>query len=212
MFLDEIGELPAEVQVKLLRVLEERRIERLGSPLPVEVDVRIIAATHRDLEHCVAVGSFREDLYYRLNVFPIRVPPLRERLEDVPLLAWRFVDEFSRAFGKRIDAIAPESLATLARHSWPGNIRELRNVIERAMITATGPCLSIPPPAATRAAAAHSSRLEDVEREHIRGVLESTGWRIRGTSGAAVQLGLKPTTLETRLHKLGLKRPAIRRA
>jgi transcriptional regulator with GAF, ATPase, and Fis domain len=207
IFLDEIGDLPPEVQVKLLRVLEEGQIERLGSPLPIHVDVRIIAATHRNLEQRVAEGTFREDLYYRLNVFPIRMPPLRERSEDIPLLAWRFVDEFSKLFGKRIEAIAPESLAALARHSWPGNIRELRNVVERAMITATGPCLTIPAPPASRAAAAHSSRLVDVEREHIRSVLEGTGWRIRGANGAAAILGLKPTTLETRLGKLGLKRP-----
>ena len=208
IFLDEIGDLPADVQVKLLRVLEEGQIERLGSPEAVSVDARIIAATHCNLEQRVAEGTFREDLYYRLNVFPIRVPPLRERLEDIPLLAWRFVDEFSKAFGKRIDEIAPESLAALRRHTWPGNIRELRNVIERAMITATVPRLTVAPPQITRAVASHSPRLIDVEREHIRGVLESTGWRIRGAGGAADKLGLKPTTLETRLQKLGLKRPA----
>jgi formate hydrogenlyase transcriptional activator len=212
IFLDEIGDLLPDVQVKLLRVLEDGHFERLGNPQPLKVDCRIIAATHRNLEKLVAEGAFREDLYYRLNVFPIRVPPLRERLEDIPLLAWRFIDEFSRAFGKRIESVAPESLAALARHSWPGNIRELRNVVERAMITATGAALTIALPSKPRKAATHSSRLVDVEREHIRSVLDSTSWRIRGSGGAAEQLGLKPTTLETRLQKLGLKRPVLRLA
>ena len=140
IFLDEIGELPAEVQVKLLRVLEERQIERLGSPKPIYVDVRIIAATHRNLEQKIADGSFREDLFYRLNVFPVRVPPLRERIDDIPLLVWHFVDEFSKAFHKTIDVIPRENMAALQRYSWPGNIREMRNLVERAMILATGPC------------------------------------------------------------------------
>ncbi len=210
IFLDEIGDLPPDVQVKLLRVLEDGHIERLGSPQPLKVDCRIIAATHRNLEKLVADGAFREDLYYRLNVFPIRVPPLRERLEDLPLLAWRFIDEFSRAFGKRVESVTPESLAALGRHSWPGNIRELRNVIERAMITATGGSLTIALPSKPRKATTQSSRLVDVEREHIRSVLDSTSWRIRGSGGAAEQLGLKPTTLETRMQKLGLRRPVPR--
>jgi transcriptional regulator with GAF, ATPase, and Fis domain len=206
MFLDEIGELPAEVQVKLLRVIEERHIERLGSPKPIQVDVRIIAATHRDLERQIAEGAFREDLFYRLNVFPIRVPPLRDRVDDIPLLVWRFVDEFSKAFAKRIDAISRENMAALQRYQWPGNIRELRNVVERAMIVATGPRLTIPLPTQTTATK-RSARLADVEKEHIRSVLESTGWRVRGPGGAADRLGLRPTTLETRLAKLGLRRP-----
>jgi transcriptional regulator with AAA-type ATPase domain len=134
IFLDEIGELPPEVQVKLLRVLEERQIERLGSPTPIRVDTRIIAATHRDLERRIAEGAFRDDLFYRLNVFPIQVPPLRDRVEDIPLLVWRFIEEFSKAFGKRIEAIPRENMAELQRYAWPGNIRELRNVVERAMI------------------------------------------------------------------------------
>jgi formate hydrogenlyase transcriptional activator len=207
IFLDEIGELPLDVQVKLLRVLEERQIERLGSPKAIRVDTRIIAATHRDLEQRIAEGTFREDLFYRLNVFPIQVPPLRERPEDIPLLVWRFVDEFSKAFGKRIDAIARDNLAMLQQYPWPGNIRELRNVVERAMIVADGPRLSLTLPTPTTAATRRSVRLADVEKEHIRSVLESTGWRIRGTGGAADRLGLRPTTLETRLAKLGLKRP-----
>jgi DNA-binding NtrC family response regulator len=208
IFLDEIGDLPGEVQVKLLRVLEERRIERLGSPKSLSVDVRIIAATHRDLERRIATGAFREDLFYRLNVFPIHIPALRDRAEDIPLLVWRFVIEFSRAFGKRIDSIARASMATLQQYHWPGNIRELRNVVERAMIVAAGPALTIPLPATTVPSTGPLSvRLEDVEREHIRNVLERVRWRIRGMGGAADQLGLRPTTLETRMAKLGLARP-----
>ena len=143
IFLDEIGDLPFDVQVKLLRVLEERQIERLGSPRSVGVDVRIIAATHRNLEQRIAADAFRQDLYYRLNVFPIEVPPLRERTEDIPMLVWRFVDEFSKSFGKRVDAISRENMEALQRYSWPGNIRELRNVVERAMIVAVGNNLTI---------------------------------------------------------------------
>jgi formate hydrogenlyase transcriptional activator len=208
IFLDEIGDLPAEVQVKLLRVLEERRFERLGSPKVIPVDTRIIAATHRNLEQLMVAGTFREDLYYRFNVFPIRVPALRERVEDIPLLVWHFVEELSKAFGKRIETIAKSNMEGLQRYAWPGNIRELRNVVERAMITAAGPRLTIPVPETSSAASGRSIRLIDVERTHIRRVLEGTRWRIRGVGGAAEQLGLKPTTLETRLAKLGLKRPA----
>jgi transcriptional regulator with GAF, ATPase, and Fis domain len=134
IFLDEIGDLPFEVQVKLLRVLEERQIERLGSVKSINVDTRIIAATHRSLEQRIAGGGFRADLFYRLNVFPLRVPPLRERAEDVPLLVWRFIEEFSTTFGKRIEEVPAENMAALQRYSWPGNIRELRNAVERAMI------------------------------------------------------------------------------
>ena len=207
IFLDEIGDLPPEVQVKLLRVLEERRIERLGSPQPIDVDARIVAATHQNLDQRIRSGAFREDLFYRLNVFPIEVPPLRERVEDIPLLVRKFVAEFSASFGKRIESISPDSLAALQRYSWPGNIRELRNVVERAMIVATGPRLTIAVPQGSAAATRRSARLVDVEREHISSVLESTGWRIRGAGGAAERLGLKPTTLETRMARLGLKRP-----
>jgi transcriptional regulator with GAF, ATPase, and Fis domain len=210
IFLDEIGDLPPDVQVKLLRVLEEGQIERLGSPHPVKVDTRVIAATHRNLEQRIAEGTFREDLYYRLNVFPIHVPPLRDRTEDIPLLVWRFVEEFSKSFGRHVDVISEDSLAALQQYSWPGNIRELRNVVERAMITLSGNRLTLTLPQGSAAGARRSSKLVDVEREHIRSVLESTGWRIRGAGGAADKLGLKPTTLETRLAKLGLKRPGVR--
>jgi formate hydrogenlyase transcriptional activator len=207
IFLDEIGDLPPDIQVKLLRVLEERQIERLGSPKTIHIDVRIIVATHRDLEQKVGDETFREDLFFRLNVFPIVVPPLRERIDDIPLLVWRFVAEFSMAFGKRIDTISREDMDALQRYAWPGNIRELRNVVERAMIVATGPQLTIGPPMPATPAASRSLKLTDVEREHIRSVLESTEWRIRGASGAADRLGLRPTTLETRMAKLGIVRP-----
>jgi formate hydrogenlyase transcriptional activator len=208
IFLDEIGDLPLDVQVKLLRVLEERKFERLGSPRPISVDTRIIAATHRNLEQRVAEGAFREDLYYRLNVFPIQVPPLRDRAEDIPLLVQRLVDEFSRTFGKRIETIERDTITALQRYSWPGNIRELRNVVERSMIVTTSRRLAIPLPESTSSAVARSPKLVDVEREHILAVLESSSWRIRGAGGAAARLGMKPTTLETRMAKLGLKRPA----
>jgi transcriptional regulator with GAF, ATPase, and Fis domain len=212
IFLDEIGDLPLEVQVKLLRVLEERQIERLGSPRPIRVDTRIIAATHRDLNRLIAAGTFREDLYYRLCVFPIRVPPLRERADDIPLLVRRFVEEFAIAFGKQVDSISKDDMAALQQYSWPGNIRELRNVVERAMIMGTGRRLTFPVLATPIASAGRSAKLKDVEREHIRTVIESTGWRVRGVDGAATRLGLKPTTLESRLAKLGLRRPESSRA
>jgi len=207
IFLDEIGDLPPDVQVKLLRVLEDRQIERLGSPRNIPVDVRIIAATHRRLEQRVADGSFRSDLFYRLNVFPIHVPPLRERTEDIPMLVWHFVREFSEALGKRIDSIAPATMAQLTQHPWPGNVRELRNVVERAMVVASGPQLTIPTPTVVSGDVSRSAKLADVQKAHIRDVLESVGWRIRGVGGAADRLGVRPTTLETRMMKLGLFRP-----
>jgi formate hydrogenlyase transcriptional activator len=207
IFLDEIGDLPPNVQVKLLRVLEQQEIERLGSSRTIRVDVRIIAATHQDLEQQIAQEKFREDLFYRLNVFPIHVPPLRDRVDDIPLLVWRFVDEFSKAFGKRIDAIPRENVAALQQYSWPGNIRELRNVVERAMIGAIGTRLTIAVPRPSLSIEKSHVTLADVAKEHILNVLESTGWHIRGSEGAAERLGLKPTTLETRMAKLGLTRP-----
>jgi formate hydrogenlyase transcriptional activator len=187
-------------------VLEDRQIERLGSSKATKVDTRIIAATHRDLEKRIEADTFREDLYYRLNVFPIRVPPLRERTEDIPMLVWRFVEEFSAAFGKRVESITKDNIEMLQRYSWPGNVRELRNLVERAVIGANGPRLTIAIPQSS-AATRRSTRLADVEKEHIKGVLDSTRWRIRGAGGAADQLGLKATTLETRMAKLGLQRP-----
>jgi formate hydrogenlyase transcriptional activator len=206
IFLDEIGDLPLDVQVKLLRVLEEGQVERLGSPQSIKVDTRIIAATHQDLQQRISEGAFREDLFYRLNVFPIRVPPLRERVEDIPNLVWQFVGEFSKAFGKRIESISNESIVALQQYPWPGNIRELRNIVERATIVCTGPRLTITVPPTSTTAARRSLKLVDVERQHLRAVLDSTHWRIRGEGGAAARLGLKPTTLETRMARLGLKR------
>jgi formate hydrogenlyase transcriptional activator len=208
IFLDEIGDLPANAQVKLLRVLEERQIERLGNPKPIRVDTRIITATHRDLEAAVTEGKFREDLFYRLNVFPIRMPSLRERVEDIPLLVWRYVTGFSATFGKRIETITSETMAALQGYPWPGNVRELRNVVERAMIKVRGAELPIELPHPLVRDQRRSERLVDVEKEHVRQVLDVTRWRIRGTNGAADRLGLKPTTLESRMAKLGLTRPA----
>jgi DNA-binding NtrC family response regulator len=188
-------------------VLEERQIERLGSPRSIPVDVRIIAATHRNLEQRIEQNAFREDLFYRLNVFPIEVPPLRERADDIPSLLFHFVAQYSRAFNKTVESISEENLAALQRYSWPGNIRELRNVVERGMIVAKGPELVVTVPASPATVERTSLRLEDVEREHIRTILERSRWRIRGAGGAADQLGLRPTTLETRMAKLGLARP-----
>lgn len=207
IFLDEIGDLPAEVQVKLLRVLEQRHIERLGCPHPIRIDVRIIAATHRNLESRIAQGAFRDDLFYRLNVFPITVPPLRDRVEDIPLLVEHFVNEYSTVFRKTIDEVSETTLAALRQYTWPGNIRELRNVVERAMILARGPRLAFAPPRTGTPQGESSLTLAEVQREHIRKVLERCGWRIRGAGGGAEQLGLRPTTLETRMARLGLQRP-----
>ena len=208
VFLDEISELPPEVQAKLLRVLQEKEIERLGSQKPVKVDIRIIAATNRELDKLVREGKFRQDLYYRLNVFPIKVPPLRERREDIPPLVWAFVEEFATQFGKRIQSIGQATMDELQRYPWPGNVRELRNAIERAMIISSGTRLKIEHPDGGAKAAQSSQVMEEVEREHLLRVLEQTAWRIRGKKGAAAILGLKPTTLEFRMAKLGLRRPA----
>jgi transcriptional regulator with GAF, ATPase, and Fis domain len=170
--------------------------------------VRIISATNRDLEAAVKEGTFREDLFYPLNVFPIAIPPLRERVEDIPALAWAFVEESSRGLGKTIEAIASRSLTDLQRYPWPGNVRELRNVIERAMILATTGTLTPKVPCVPFAPSSlRSTRLVDVQTRHMTSVLESCRWRIRGINVAAEQLGLKPTTLETRMAKLGISRP-----
>ncbi len=209
LFLDEVGELPLELQTKLLRVLQDGRFERVGGTRTIAVDVRVISATNRDLAHAVAEGNFREDLYYRLNVFPIAVPPLRQRREDIPLLAWGFVKELSESMGKPIEHIAEDSMVALLDFPWPGNVRELRNVIERAMILARGPTLHIALDACpTRAPTLGSDgSLEAIERSHILRILEQTGWRIRGQGGAAERLAVKPTTLESLMKRLGLRRP-----
>ena len=208
LFLDEIGDLSVDLQVKLLRVIQEREIERLGSSKSISVDVRIIAATNRDLEKAMAQGTFREDLYYRLNVFPIRVPPLRDRTEDLAPLVWSFVEEFSKTFGKEINSIPKDSMLALQQYAWPGNVRELRNIIERAVIVATGPRLviSVPRPSPSSPVPHQSVALTDLEREHIVTILERVKWRVRGTGGAAELLKMKPSTLEGRMTKLGIHR------
>jgi PAS domain S-box-containing protein len=208
LFLDEIGELPPEVQVKLLRVLQEGHLERLGSTKTVRVDVRVIAATSRDLDQDVKEGRFRKDLYYRLNVFPIVIPPLRERPEDIPLLVWALVREFEKKMGKRIESVPKRIMEALQCYPWPGNVRELRNVVERAMIVNSGKTLDVRLPTGSPAESPAPGNLEDFERQHILSVLGRTGWRLAGDGGAAEILGLKRTTLQSRMSRLGIKRPA----
>jgi PAS domain S-box-containing protein len=207
LFLNEIGELPKELQPKLLRVLEKGRFERLGSTSTQKVDVRVIAATNRDLAAEVGKDRFRKDLYYRLNVFPITVPPLRERPEDIPLLIWTFVKQFEKQMGKQIDHIPRKNMEALLRYPWPGNARELKNVIERAMIVSSGKTLSVSVPRSVSYETAGGPTLEHVERGHIKDVLKKCGWRLSGPEGAAVILGLKRTTLQSKMKKLGIRRP-----
>ncbi len=209
LFLDEIGELPPELQVKLLRVIQEGEFERLGSTRTIKVDVRLIAATNRNLWEEVQQGRFREDLFYRLNVFPVTVPPLRRRVEDIPVLVEHYVNSFSKKMGKRITSIAPATLSALRNYSWPGNVRELANVIERAVINSNGPVLHIPISEVLHAEkpATSNKTLEEVERDYITSVLDSTSWRIEGRHGAARILGLHPSTLRTRMAKLKIRKP-----
>jgi PAS domain S-box-containing protein len=207
LFLDEIGELSTDLQAKLLRVLEEGRFERLGSSRSLKVDVRIIAATNRDLARAVAEDRFRADLFYRLNVFPIRIPPLRERIQDIPPLVWAFVRQNEKKLGKRVDRIPRRSMEALQHYAWPGNARELRNIVEHAMITGSGGTLHLQPPNPAPGASPTGDKLEEVERRHILSVLERTGWRVDGKNGAAEILGLKRTTLQAKIKKLGIKRP-----
>jgi formate hydrogenlyase transcriptional activator len=192
------------LQPKLLRVLQEGEFERLGGSKTIKVDARVIAATNRPLAQAVSEGKFRQDLFYRLDVFPVEVPPLRERKEDIPLLSWTFVKEFSNSMGKAIDSIADDSMAALLAYAWPGNIRELRNVIERAMILTRSPTLHIKLGHPTLRPQTAAATLEEAEREHILRALDRCGWRIRGANAAAELLGIKPTTLESRIKKLGL--------
>jgi formate hydrogenlyase transcriptional activator len=230
IFLDEIGELPAEAQVKLLRVLQEREFDRVGGGSPVRVDVRVIAATNRALLSEVREKTFREDLYYRLNVFPVRLPPLCERRDDIPLLVEFLMNRFAQRIGKRLDGVSRQTMQLLQEYTWPGNIRELENLLERAVILATGTTLEIPAdlliaPLSTDtsrapsvsgddateepAAGAESNslrRLEAVERDHIIGVLRHTNWVVTGPRGAAQVLGLNPSTLRSRIKKLGIER------
>ena len=209
LFLDEIGELPLEMQSKLLRVIQNGEFERLGSSKTIKVDVRLIVATNRHLEDMVKAGIFREDLYYRLNVFPITLPPLRERREDIPLLVWALIKELEKKLGFKVEEISKQSMNALSHYSWPGNIRELKNAIERAMILNQGPRLEIKPEIyINKQINKHDSMsmtLDEVESEHILAVLKQTNGRIRGENGAAVILGLKPTTLESRIKRLEIK-------
>ena len=229
LFLDEVGELPLETQVKLLRVLQEREFEPVGSNRSVCVDVRIIAATNRNLQESISAGSFRSDLYYRLNVFPLEVPPLRERRSDIPQLAMFFLSRYSRALGKRIEGISAAAMERLNSYGWPGNVRELQNVIERALILARGPTLDLEndltslstspvlPDRALEVAELPLSRepsplktLEEVERAHILAMLQQARGVIEGSKGAAKTLGMHPNTLRHRMEKLGIKRTAYR--
>jgi len=211
LFLDEIGDIPLELQPKLLRALQEREFERLGSARTKKVDVRVITATHRDLEQMILDHQFRSDLFYRLNVMPICLPPLRERPEDIPLLVRHFVQRFAKRTGKSIDLVAPSTMEALTRYPWPGNIRELENVIERAVVMSSGPELRVSnQDLRTRVALGHSAEhlrtLEEVERDHILKILKETGWTLSGPSGAAGRLGLNRSTLYFRMKKLGIAR------
>jgi len=206
LFLDEIGELPLDLQSKLLRVLEHGQFERLGSSRTIKVNVRIIAATNRDLEQAVKDGTFRRDLFYRLNVFPIVIPPLRERAGDIPLLVRSIVKEFQKRMGKEIESIPKKTMEYLQSYSWPGNVRELKNKIEHAMILSTGKSLDVNLPRRTSSETDASGNLNDMERMHLVAVLEKTGWRISGQGGAAEVLGLKRTTLQAKMKKLGIQR------
>ena len=209
LFLDEVGDIPLELQPKLLRVLQEQEFERLGNSRTVRVDVRLIAATNRDLEQMVAEKQFREDLYFRLNVFPIRIPPLRERSEDISLLVQYYVDKYSQRMNKQIDVVPEETMAALCRYSWPGNIRELQNLIERAVIMTPGNVLQIQVSdlqESNRVLSSMAGTLEDVERQRILQALREAGAVIGGPHGAAVRLGLKRTTLLSKMQKLGIAR------
>jgi formate hydrogenlyase transcriptional activator len=210
LFLDEVGEIPLELQPKLLRVLQEREFERLGGTRTLSVDVRVVAATNRDLREMVGTQQFRDDLYYRLNVFPIEIPPLRDRPEDIEALARHFVHQFARRMNREVDSIPNETLDALRRHSWPGNVRELENVIQRAVILSTGAHLTLAPiPVEPRPPSLlkEPETLKGVERAYIARVLEEANWVIGGPRGAAARLGLKRTTLYSLLNKLGLSRP-----
>jgi formate hydrogenlyase transcriptional activator len=208
LFLDEVGDIPLELQPKLLRVLQEREFERLGSSRTQQVDVRMVAATHRDLKQMVQDGEFRSDLYYRLHVFPLSVPPLRERREDIPLLVRHFVDEYARRMNRCIETIPPQAMEALRSYSWPGNVRELQNFIERTVILSPGSVLN-PPLAELKQAdvqtpSSELSTLEEMEREHVLRALIEANWVTGGPKGAAAKLGMKRTTLAYRIRKLGI--------
>jgi len=209
LFLDEVGDIPPGLQPKLLRVLQEQEFERLGSTRTHQVDVRLVAATNRNLAAMVKRNEFRGDLYYRLNVFPISLPPLRERREDIPALVEHFVEIYSRRMDKQIERIAPETMSALTSHQWPGNIRELQNFIERSVILTSGNILHPPLASLKNGVEAESLgaiTLEDAERDHIRKTLEQTRWVVAGPKGAAARLGIKRSTLYFRMQKLGISR------
>ena len=214
LFLDEVGDLPMDLQVKLLRVLQDGEFTRVGGNQTIKVDVRLVAATHRDLPAATREGTFRQDLYYRLNVFPIRTPPLRERRDDIPPLIDHFVSLYAGRLGKRIDTLPSSVVEALQSYRWPGNIRELANLIERSVIVTPGSTLQLGDwatgqynPVNPPAALAGSRTLGDMERDYIIQMLERANWRVSGTGGAAELLNLKPTTLEARMKKLGIGRP-----
>jgi len=210
LFLDEIGDLPLALQPKLLRVLQEQEFERLGSSRTHHINVRVLTATHRNLVEMVRRNQFRSDLYYRLNVFPVVLPPLRERCQDIPPLVFHFVEKFSRRMGKQIDSIPDDTMATLTAYSWPGNVRELQNLIERAVIRADNEVLPNPVPISENnpmPMARTGTAFHDSQREVILTALRTTGWVIGGPRGAAARLGLKRTTLITKMKKLGISRP-----
>jgi len=217
LFLDEVGDIPLELQPKLLRVLQEQEFERLGSTRTIRVNVRLVAATNRDLAKMVADGQFRGDLYYRLNVFPLVLPPLRERPDDIPRLVRHFTQRFARRMGRRIETIPSCVMNALVGYAWPGNVRELQNVIERAVILSQGSTLQVPsadlqsnltPAAATAKADDTAITLTDAEREHIVRALRDTNWVLGGPRGAAARLGMKRSTLHWKMQKLGIARPA----
>ena len=212
IFLDEVGDIPLELQTKLLRVLQEREFERLGSTRTLRTDARLIAATNRELQKMVEQQKFREDLFYRLNVFPIYVPALRERSEDIPLLVNHFAQRFARQMNRTIETIPAETMAALTRYPWPGNIRELQNLIERAVILSHGPVLQVPLQdldncTAPRRDNGKDQTLEAAERAHILAILKETRWVLAGPRGAAARLGMNRSTLQFRLKKLGIVRP-----
>jgi formate hydrogenlyase transcriptional activator len=209
LFLDEVGDIPLPLQPKLLRVLQEQEFERLGSGRTHQVDVRLVAATHRNLVEMVKRNEFRSDLYYRLNVFPVPLPPLRERREDIPALVEHFVEIYARRMGKQIDQISPATMSELTSYAWPGNIRELQNFIERSVILTSANVLQSPLASLRNAAEVQSIgpiTMEDAERDHIRKTLEQTRWVVSGPNGAAARLGIKRSTLYFRMQKLGISR------
>jgi len=222
IFLDEIGELPLDLQAKLLRVLQEGEFERVGSSNTIKVDVRVIAATNRNLEEAVRNGSFRSDLYYRLNIFPIKVPALRERREDIQTLVKHFVNQLGKKLGKRIDSIPQETMEALQNYDWPGNIRELRNVIERAAIVTQGNQLTLVdrlenqpqftelPRSVPAVTSPETATLDEHQRQLILRTMERTYWRVEGPVGAAALLGMHPNTLRSRMKRLGITKPKFK--